>query len=80
MARKLRQEGMSVREIEGRVGVARSTVSLWVRDVEPTAEQSATLRGRPRGNNAAAFRARRQVSQGKSSEAARRGEQLHALG
>jgi transposase len=33
MARKLRLEGISMREIERRVGVARSTVSLWVRDI-----------------------------------------------
>lgn len=44
MARKLREEGVSVREIEGRVGVARSTVSAWVRDVNLTVEQREDLR------------------------------------
>jgi transcriptional regulator with XRE-family HTH domain len=32
-ARELRAQGWSVKEIERRVGVARSTVSLWVRDI-----------------------------------------------
>jgi transposase len=36
MARKLRADGLSVREIEQHLGVARSSVSLWVRDVELT--------------------------------------------
>jgi hypothetical protein len=80
MARKLRRDGLSVREIEGRVGVARSTVSLWVRDLELTVEQRENLRVRPRGNNAAAFRARRQLSQDEGRKTARRGEPLHAIG
>jgi transcriptional regulator with XRE-family HTH domain len=32
-ARELRAQGWSVREIEQELGVARSSVSLWVRDV-----------------------------------------------
>src|ERR1700704_3936247 len=80
VARKLRQEGLSVREIEGRVGVARSTVSLWVREVELTVEQREDLRTRPRPSNAAAFRRRRQLSQDHGREVARRGEPLHAIG
>jgi hypothetical protein len=80
MARKLRREGLSVREIEGRVGVARSSVSLWVRDVEFTVEQTEELRNRPRPSNAAAFRRRRQLSQEQGREVARRGEPLHAIG
>jgi AcrR family transcriptional regulator len=43
MARKLRRDGLSVREIERRVGVSRSSVSLWVRDIELTVEQRAEL-------------------------------------
>jgi DNA-binding MarR family transcriptional regulator len=80
MARKLRQEGLSVREIEGRVGVARSSVSVWVRDVELTPEQREVLRCRPRPSNADAFRRRRLLSQSEGREAARRLEPLHAMG
>jgi transposase len=47
MARKLRSEGLSVREIETRLGVARSSVSLWVRDVELSDAQREALRTRP---------------------------------
>jgi hypothetical protein len=43
MARKLRSEGLSVRQIETRLGVARSSVSHWVRDVELSEEQRAAL-------------------------------------
>jgi len=43
-ARELRREhGASVREIATSVGVSRSTVSLWVRDIPLTAEQEASL-------------------------------------
>jgi transcriptional regulator with XRE-family HTH domain len=43
-ARELRREhGASVREIATCVGVSRSTVSLWVRDIPLTAEQEAAL-------------------------------------
>jgi transcriptional regulator with XRE-family HTH domain len=44
-ARRLRrEEGRSLKEIERLVGVARSTVSLWVHDIELTEEQHAALR------------------------------------
>jgi predicted transcriptional regulator len=38
-ARKLRQEGYSIKEICQLLGVAKSSVSLWVRDIELRAEQ-----------------------------------------
>ncbi len=79
MARKLRQEGLSVREIEQRVGVARSTASIWVRDVELTAEQRETLRTRPRRGRDR-FRRRRERYQDDGRTVARRGEPLHAIG
>jgi transcriptional regulator with XRE-family HTH domain len=53
-ARELRAKGCSVREIERRLGLARSSVSLWVRDVELTAEQRAALMARMRTSQAAA--------------------------
>src|SRR5512133_1082631 len=44
-ARRLRQiEGLPIKKIASRLGVAVSTVSLWVRDIELTAEQQARLR------------------------------------
>ena len=44
-ARRLRQtEGLPIKKIALRLGVAPSTVSLWVRDIELTAEQRGRLR------------------------------------
>ena len=43
-ARELRQdEGRSVKEIARLLGVSRSSVSLWVRDIELTPKQRAAL-------------------------------------
>jgi transposase len=75
MARKLRSEGLSVREIESRLGVARSSVSVWVRDVELTAEQREALRTRPRAGSDR-FRRRRLEYQDAGRAAARRCEPL----
>jgi transposase len=41
-ARELRAQGWSIKEIERSLGVSRSSVSSWVRDVELTVEQRAT--------------------------------------
>jgi transcriptional regulator with XRE-family HTH domain len=47
IARALRrEEGLSVREIAAAVGVARSTASLWLRDVPLTEEQRTALLAR----------------------------------
>jgi hypothetical protein len=43
LARRLRREGRSVRDIAAEIGAARSTISLWVRDVALDAEQQAAL-------------------------------------
>lgn len=80
MARKLREEGLSVREIERRLGVARSSASLWVRDVELTAGQRESLRHAPRPGIAAFHRRRRELHQSEGRAVARRGETLHAIG
>jgi AcrR family transcriptional regulator len=45
-ARRLRLEGASVREIEAALGVARSSVSRWVRDIELTADLRAEIERR----------------------------------
>jgi predicted transcriptional regulator len=47
-ARGLRQEGMSVKEIAKVLGVSRSSVSLWVRDIELTDAQKQALKDRQR--------------------------------
>lgn len=44
LARKLRlEEGAAINEIARRVGVSKSSVSLWVRDIELTADQREAL-------------------------------------
>jgi hypothetical protein len=50
-ARRLRQAGLPLAEIAARLGVAKSSVSLWVRDVEFQPRPGVT-RGRRRGPNA----------------------------
>lgn len=47
-ARQMRQQGMSVNEITRILGVSKSSVSLWVRDVQLTEEQKAFLEHRRR--------------------------------
>src|SRR5262249_53860948 len=42
-ARELRKQGLSIREICTRLGVAKSSVSLWVRDIHLTDEQIESL-------------------------------------
>ena len=47
MARKLRSEdGLAITEIAQRLGVAKSSVSTWVRDIVLTPDQHEVLRGR----------------------------------
>jgi transcriptional regulator with XRE-family HTH domain len=86
-ARKLRrEEGRSVKELAALLGVSRSTISLWVRDVELTAAQRAALRrrmgGRIDGSRVNADRAleRRRQEQTSGRDAARRGDVMHAAG
>lgn len=47
-ARRLRKEGKSVNEIVTILGAAKSSVSLWVRDIELTGEQRISLKTRGR--------------------------------
>ena len=80
---------MSVKEIARLVGVAPSSVSLWVRDIPLTADQLESLRQRnPAYNrqlrganrNAERGRARRLEYQEEGRERARRGDALHVAG
>jgi transcriptional regulator with XRE-family HTH domain len=86
-ARKLRrEEGASVKELAALLGVSKSSVSLWVRDVELTEAQYLALRrrmgGRIDGSRANAVRAlaRRRLEQDSGRVRARRGHLLHAAG
>jgi transcriptional regulator with XRE-family HTH domain len=83
-ARELRRHGLSIREIERRLGFSRSTVSLWVRDIELADHQRAALvagaePARTRGRMLH-YRARRRGWQEEGRQAAQRGEPLHIAG
>ena len=45
-AQKLRQEGRSIKEIEKILGIRRSSISVWVRDIALSDEQKKRLAGR----------------------------------
>jgi transcriptional regulator with XRE-family HTH domain len=86
-ARRLRREqGASVKELAQLLGVSKSSVSLWVRDIELTEAQYLALRrrmgGRIDGSRENAIRAleRRRKAQDFGREAARRAQLLHAAG
>ena len=84
LAQQLRREGLSMKMIEQRLGIARSTVSLWVREIELSDRQHAeiALRGASEASRArsAYFRARRRGFQEEGREVARLGEPLHVAG
>jgi predicted transcriptional regulator len=88
-AQHLRQLGMSVKEIEKKLGVSRSSVSLWVREIELTEEQVITLRTSERyveskkhgaEANAAKHRELRRAYQQMGRLKAREGSPLHHAG
>jgi hypothetical protein len=89
-ARILRAEhGLSIRDITRILGVSKSSVSLWVRDIELNPAQIARLHERnpacnPERNGAATQRAkgraRRLAYQAHGRMLARRGEAFHASG
>lgn len=89
-ARQLRlDEGLPINEIARRLRVAKSSVSLWVRDIELTGDQHAQLRalnpaynGQRSGARTIAerYRAIRRRAQEHGLALARGGEQLHVLG
>jgi AcrR family transcriptional regulator len=70
LARYLRrEEGAAINEIARRVGVSKSSVSLWVRDIELTAEQRQALLERNPAYN-------RQMSGTQKQAATRRAERI----
>jgi transcriptional regulator with XRE-family HTH domain len=90
LARKLRrEEGLPINEIARRVGVSKSSVSLWVRDIKLTAEQHEALQAMNPAYNrqlsgwlrvAERHRAKRIAAQESGRELARRREPLHLAG
>ena len=89
-ARRLRrEEGLSINEICRRLGVAKSSVSVWVRDIELTPEQKVVLeqqhyayRAQVEGGatNARKFRELRRRYQEEGRVKAREADSLHLAG
>jgi predicted transcriptional regulator len=88
-ARRLRSQGYSVKAIENQLGVARSSVSLWVRDIVLTEAQVITIRTSERyvkskkhgaEANAAKHRALRKAYQQMGRLKACEGSPLHHAG
>jgi transcriptional regulator with XRE-family HTH domain len=89
-ARRLRRErGLSIKAIAATLAVSSSSVSRWVRDIELTPEQEASLRAanpifdRQRSGTAsskAAAKARRIAAQAHGRELAAVGHPLHRVG
>ncbi len=73
-----------MREIERRLGVARSTVSLWVREIELAEHQREELHSRGLSARTKArrayYRARRRQYQDEGRALALKGDPLHAAG
>ena len=89
-ARRLRrEEGESIKQIARRLGVAPSSVSVWVRDVELTPAQHRALQERCTSYNgqtvsarrrSQAARARRRLEQAAGRRLARKDDALHLAG
>jgi hypothetical protein len=84
-ARYLRSvEGRSVKEIAALVDISQASASIWVRDIELSAQQRASLAERARQrrtrSRSAHFRARRLAYQECGRALARASEPLHAAG
>jgi len=63
-ARDLRREGISINKIADSLGVSKSSVSIWVRDVELSEEQAGELMKRKlSGTNSSSFREKRKAYQ-----------------
>src|SRR5574342_373640 len=88
-ARELRRAGHSVKQICRMLGVAKSSVSVWVRDIELTDEQRLALErhypgypGQNAGSRAVAakYRQLRRQYQEEGRAKAREGDPLHLAG
>ncbi len=63
-ARKLRIDGLSLKEISEKIAVSKSSVSLWVRNIELTYEQKLKLNRIDSGRNIARNKA---ITKGRES-------------
>jgi predicted DNA-binding protein YlxM (UPF0122 family) len=83
-ARRLRKEGFSIGEIANKVEVSKSSVSLWVRDIELTKAQKERLQEKSHlfvsKKNTEFFRKKRKFYQDAGKEKAKQGDQLHLIG
>lgn len=88
-ARRLRQQGFSVRDITKLLGVSKGSVSLWVKDIELSEEQRRHLKSRQRQvgsnnqgskTNEVTYRERRRQYQEVGRARAREGSKLHLIG
>jgi transposase len=88
-ARQMRRDGISVRDIATTLGIARSSASTWVRDIELTEAQIEKLKesqrqygARNKGGptNRAIFQEKRLAYQEQGRERARNGSRLHLVG
>ncbi len=52
-ARKMREEGASIKEIAAKLGVSPGSASIWVRDIKLSEEQRAALAARTAQSNPA---------------------------
>jgi len=87
IARELRSQGWSVKEIERALGVSRSSISVWVRDVALGPDERARLVSRSRlgpmvaaERKASAARAQRVRYQAEGRRRAQAGDPSYAAG
>jgi transcriptional regulator with XRE-family HTH domain len=85
-ARALRRQGESIRDIADKVGVSKSTASIWVRDIELSKEQLACLdakqlnRLKGAETNKRRGEERRAASRKRGYEETGEGDELHLIG
>lgn len=78
-AKELRKNGKSIREIANELNVAKSSVSVWVRDIPLSKEQLENL-CKPRGFNYKFFRNKRAEYQKEGINKAKEKDINHAIG
>lgn len=74
-ARALRQQGYSINEITAKLGVAKSSVSIWVRDIKLTHNQASRLSSKGFSSDAIE---KRRVTRLANEEKKRQAKILHA--
>jgi len=80
--RKLRKQGMSLRNISKQIKVSKGSVSIWVRDIDLTNKQKKKLQFRDKAyiNHSENFRNKRREYQQQGREKARTEDQYYAFG